>query len=160
MIKTFPTGGVHPPEDKITASTPIKYLPVPESVIIPVSQHIGAPANPTVNKGESVKVGQVIAAGKGFVSANIHSSVSGKVNKVDYIVDSTGFKQTAVFIDVEGDEWLETIDRSSNIRKETNLTSEEIIKRCRAFYCKNKPPVKRQKPSWCDQMEKIFLTKD
>lgn len=130
MIKTFPTGGVHPPENKITASTPIKYLPVPDSVIIPVSQHIGAPAIPTVNKGESVKVGQVIAAGKGFVSANIHSSVSGKVNKVDYVVDSTGFKQTAVFIDVEGDEWLETIDRSSDIRKETGLAPEEIIKRC------------------------------
>lgn len=130
MIKTFPTGGVHPPEYKITAETPIEYLPLPESVIIPVSQHIGAHANPTVAKGENVKVGQVIAAGKGFVSANIHSSVSGKVNKIDYILDSTGFKQTAIFIDVEGDEWIETIDRSTDIRKETNLTPEEIIKRC------------------------------
>ncbi len=130
MIKTFPTGGVHPPEYKITAETPIEYLPLPESVIIPVSQHIGAPANPTVAKGENVKVGQVIAAGKGFVSANIHSSVSGKVNKIDYILDSTGFKQTAIFIDVDRDEWIETIDRSTDIRKETNLTPEEIIKRC------------------------------
>lgn len=130
MIKTFPAGGVHPPENKITAGIPIKYLPVPENVIIPVSQHIGAPATPTVSKGDSVRTGQVIAAGKGFVSANVHSSVSGKVSKIDYIVDSTGFRQTAVFIDVEGDEWVDTIDRSSNIRKETGLSPEDIIKKC------------------------------
>ncbi len=89
MLKTFPLGGVHPPENKITAGIPIEYLPVPESVIIPLSQHIGTPANPVVNKGDTVKTGQVIAAGKGFVSANIHSSVSGKVNKIDLAADST-----------------------------------------------------------------------
>ncbi len=55
---------------------------------IPVSQHIGAPAIPVVNKGDYVKTGQVIATGKGFVSSNIHSSVSGKINKIDTIVDS------------------------------------------------------------------------
>lgn len=130
MLKTFPAGGVHPPENKITAGTPIKYLPVPENVIIPVTQHIGAPAAPTVSKGDSVRTGQIIAAGKGFVSANVHSSVSGKVNKIDHIIDSTGFKQTAVFIDVEGDEWVESIDRSSSILKETDLSPEDIIKKC------------------------------
>jgi Na+-translocating ferredoxin:NAD+ oxidoreductase subunit C len=46
------------------------------------------------------------------LSSNIHSSVSGKINKIDTVIDSTGYKQTAVFIDVEGDEWVETIDRS------------------------------------------------
>ena len=90
MLKTFPIGGVHPPENKLTADIPIEYLPVPESVIIPVSQHIGSPANPVVNKGDTVKTGQVIAAGKGFVSANIHSSVSGKVSKIDLAADSSG----------------------------------------------------------------------
>jgi len=130
VLKTFPAGGVHPPENKITAGTPIKYLPVPENVIIPVTQHIGAPASPTVSKGDSVRAGQIIAAGKGFVSANVHSSVSGKVNKIDHIIDSTGFKQTAVFIDVEGDEWVESIDRSSSILKETDLSPEDIIKKC------------------------------
>jgi electron transport complex protein RnfC len=130
VLKTFPIGGVHPPENKITAGVPIEYLPVPESVIIPVSQHIGSPANPVVSKGDTVKVGQLIAAGKGFVSANIHSSVSGKVNKIDFAADSTGYKQTAVFIDVEGEEWLETIDRSKEINKDIKLSSEEIIKRC------------------------------
>jgi electron transport complex protein RnfC len=130
VLKTFPTGGIHPPDNKITANNPIRYLPVPGNVIIPVSQHIGAPAIPSVNKGDSVKTGQVIAVSKGFVSTNIHSSVSGKVNKIDSIVDSTGFKQTAVFIDVEGDEWIQTIDRTKELIKEIKLSPEDIVKRC------------------------------
>ncbi len=130
MLKTFPIGGVHPPENKLTADIPIEYLPVPENVIIPVSQHIGSPANPVVAKGDTVKAGQIIAAGKGFVSANIHSSVSGKVSKVDLAPDSSGYKQTAVFIDVHGDEWLEAIDRGPGIIRDIQLTSEEIVKRC------------------------------
>jgi len=130
VLKTFPIGGVHPPENKITADIPIEYLPVPESVIIPVSQHIGSPANPVVNKGDSIKAGQLIAAGKGFVSANIHSSVSGKINKIDIAPDSYGFKQTSIFIDVEGDEWVETINRSKEIENDIKLSPEEIVKRC------------------------------
>ncbi len=130
MLKTFPTGGVHPPENKLTAGIPIEYLPVPGNVVIPLSQHIGAPANPVVAKGDTVKTGQLIAEGKGFVSANVHSSVSGKVSKVDASADSSGLKQTAVFIDVEGDEWLDTIDRSTDIARDIRLSPEEIIKKC------------------------------
>ncbi|MFA5819153.1 MAG: electron transport complex subunit RsxC [Bacteroidales bacterium] len=130
MLKTFPLGGIHPPENKLTANMVIGYLPIPENVTIPVSQHIGAPATTIVNKGDYVKTGQVIASIKGFVSSNIHSSVSGKVNKIDTIIDTTGYKQEAVFIDVEGDEWIETIDRSSEIVTEIKLSSEKIIKRC------------------------------
>jgi len=130
VLKTFPKGGVHPPENKLTAAIPIEYLPLPESVIIPLSQHIGTPSITVVNKGDSVKTGQIIATGKGFVSANIHSSVSGKVNRIDFALESTGYKQIAVFIDVEGDEWISTIDRSKEIDKEVKLSSEDIIKRC------------------------------
>jgi electron transport complex protein RnfC len=129
-LKTFPVGGVHPPENKITAGTAIKHLPLPASVAIPVSQHIGEPAVVEVNKGDIVKTGQVIARSKGFVSTNIHSSVSGKVSKIDTILDSTGFRQTAVFIDTEGDEWLETIDRTDSIPAGIKFSSEEIIKKC------------------------------
>jgi Na+-translocating ferredoxin:NAD+ oxidoreductase subunit C len=129
-LKTFPTGGVHPPENKLTSNCPIQVLPLPQSVAIPVSQHIGAPANIIVNKGDSVKTGQVIAESKGFVSAFIHSSVSGKVNKIDTVIDSTGYRQTAVFIDVEGDEWIDTIDRTDEIVTEIKLSSEEVIKKC------------------------------
>jgi electron transport complex protein RnfC len=103
---------------------------LPESVAIPVSQHLGVPSEAIVNKGDTVRTGQVIAVSKGFVSVNIHSSVSGKVNKIDTIIDSTGFRHKAVFINVEGDEWVETIDRSDNIITEVNLSSDEIIKKC------------------------------
>jgi len=129
-LKTFPVGGVHPPENKLTAGIPIRYLAIPPSVAIPVSQHIGAPAEVVVNKGDKVKTGQVIARSKGFVSTNIHSSVSGVVNKIDFILDSTGYRQTAVFIDTRGDEWIETIDRSDEIITDIRLSSEEIIKKC------------------------------
>jgi electron transport complex protein RnfC len=130
VLKTFPIGGVHPPENKLTANIPIEYLPVPESVVIPVSQHIGSPAVPVVNKGDQVKTGQLLAAAKGFVSANIHSSVSGKVSRIDTAADSSGFKQTSVFIDVEGDVWVDTIDKDETIKMEVILSPEEIIKRC------------------------------
>lgn len=130
MLKTFPVGGIHPPENKITNDKPIRLLAVPSSVVIPISQHIGVPADVIVNKGDSVKAGQIIATSKGFVSANIHSSVSGKVNKIDSIIDTTGYKQTAVFIDTEGDEWIDSIDRSPSVIRTVTLSSDEIIKRC------------------------------
>ncbi len=130
MPKSFPAGGVHPPENKLTANIPITVLPVPPGVVIPISQHIGVPATPVVNKGDSVKTGQLIASGKGFVSANIHSTVSGKVTRIDSVSDSTGYKQTAIFIDTEGDEWVDTIDRSSATVHEISLSPEEIVKRC------------------------------
>jgi electron transport complex protein RnfC len=129
-LKTFPIGGIHPPENKLTSGSEIQNLPIPASVAIPVSQHIGAPAIVIVNKDEKVKTGQIIAQSKGFVSSNIHSSVSGKVSKTDTILDSTGYRQTAVFITVEGDEWIETIDRSSEILTDIKLSSEEIVKKC------------------------------
>lgn len=129
-MKTFPVGGVHPPENKLTAGSEIRYLPLPSSVAIPVSQHIGTPASVVVDKDDRVKTGQVIAKSKGFVSSNIHSSVSGKVNKIDIVMDTTGYKQTAVFIDTEGDEWSEAIDRSDEIVTEIKLSPEEIVKKC------------------------------
>jgi len=130
VFKTFPKGGIHPPENKLTADKPIVLLPVPPQVTVPVSQHIGAPATPTVEKGAVVKAGQVIAQAKGFVSANIHSPVSGKVSKIDTMIDTTGYKQTAVVIDVEGDEWIETIDRSTALVRDVTMTREQIIERC------------------------------
>ncbi|HOX73657.1 MAG TPA: RnfABCDGE type electron transport complex subunit C, partial [Bacteroidales bacterium] len=129
-MKTFPVGGVHPPENKLTAEIPIRCLAIPPAVTIPVTQHIGAPAEVVVNKGDIVKTGQIIARSKGFVSTNIHSSVSGTVNKIDLVLDSTGFRQTAVFIDTNGDDWVDTIDRSDTIITEIKLSSEEIVKKC------------------------------
>lgn len=130
MLKTFSIGGIHPPDKKITASQPIKYLPVPEIAVIPVSQHIGAPATPVVEKGDSVKVGQLIAKAEGYVSANIHSPVSGKVNRIDMALDSSGYKRKCIIIDVDGDEWSGTINRDTTINREIYLSQKEIISRC------------------------------
>lgn len=129
MLKTFPKGGVHPPENKFSASQPIEVLPLPKQVVIPISQHIGAPAAAVVAKGDKVVVGQVIAKASGFVSANIHSSVSGVVASLDPVLDSTGYKKPAITITVEGDEWLPEIDRSSDLKKDINLSAEEIVAR-------------------------------
>lgn len=127
MLKTFPKGGVHPPENKFSADKTIEVLPLPEQVVIPISQHIGAPAAAVVAKGDKVVVGQVIAKAAGFVSANIHSSVSGTVASLDPVLDSTGYKKPAITITVEGDEWSAEIDRSPDLKKDINLSAEEIV---------------------------------
>ncbi len=129
MLKTFKLGGVHPPENKLSADKKIENLSIPNSVFIPVAQHIGAPSTPVVNKGDEVKVGQMIAKSSSFVSTNIHSSVSGKVKKVDFSADSSGYPKQGIFIDVVGDEWMEDIDRTETLIKDFNLTGKEIIQK-------------------------------
>jgi len=129
MLKTFKLGGVHPPENKLSKDKKIEVLPLPKTVFIPVAQHIGAPATPTVQRGDEVKVGQVIAKSSSFVSTNIHSSVSGKVKKVDFSADSSGYPKQGIFIDVEGDNWQEEIDRSETLVKDISIEGAEIVKK-------------------------------
>ena len=126
MLKTFSKGGIHPSENKWTSTIPIESVPLPKTVSIPVTQHLGAPAKVLVNKGDTVKVGQQIAKTSGFISANIHSSVSGTVSKIDDVIDSSGYRRQAVVIDVKDDEWEEGIDRSSNIKREITASADEI----------------------------------
>jgi H+/Na+-translocating ferredoxin:NAD+ oxidoreductase subunit C len=128
-LKTFSRGGVHPPEHKLSAGNRIIELPPPEVAVIPVSQHLGAPSKVLVNRGDQVKVGQLIAESAGFVSTNIHSSVSGKVLKVDRFMDSSGYRRMAVQIQVEGDLWLDTIDRSDDLVRNSVLPAEDIRKK-------------------------------
>jgi electron transport complex protein RnfC len=128
-LKTFKLGGVHPEESKITAEKQIISIPLPQKVSIPLSQSLGAPSNLLVEKGSLVKVGQLIAKGESFISSDVHSSVSGKVMKVEDIVDSTGYRKPAVVIEVEGDEWDGGINKSQDVVTDITLTGEEIIKR-------------------------------
>ncbi len=127
MLKTFSIGGVHPHENKLSAHQPIITATPPETAVILLGQHIGAPARPIVAKGDSVKVGTKIAEPSGFVSAAVHSSVSGKVAKIDSVIDASGYAKPAIFIDVEGDEWEESIDRSTTLVRECTLSPEEIV---------------------------------
>ena len=82
MKRTFSIGGVHPADNKISRGCAIETLPTPPTVYISVSQHIGAPAKPIVAVGDKVLTGQPIAEPGGFVSAYIHSSVSGTVKSI------------------------------------------------------------------------------
>ncbi len=122
-------GGVHPPENKFAEKQSIEPLPPTKTVAIPLSQHLGVPAVPVVAKGDEVKVGQLIAKGEAFISANIHSSVSGKVAKIDDVTDASGYRKKAIIVNVEGDEWMEGIHRDNSLQKECTLSKEEIVKR-------------------------------
>ena len=131
-LKTFSMGGVHPEENKITADKATIVAALPKQAIFPLGQHIGAPAKPVVSRGDKVKVGTRIAEAGGFVSAPIHSSVSGTVVKVDSAIDATGYRHPAIYINVEGDEWEESIDRSDKLEtlaEHPELTPEEIVSR-------------------------------
>lgn len=127
MLRTFSLGGIHPAENKLSAGKSIEVLELPKQVSILLSQHIGAPATPVVAKGDEVKVGTLIAKSTGFISANIHSSVSGKVAKIEDVFDASGYKKSSILIDVVGDEWEESIDRSEDIVRECKLSKEQII---------------------------------
>ena len=129
MLKTFRIGGVHPPENKLSAGQAIITADLPKQAVVMLSQHIGAPAQAVVAKGDKVKVGTLLAQAGGFVSANIHSPVSGTVSKIDTAIDAAGFQRPAIIIDVEGDEWEESIDRSETLVKECTLDAKAIIDR-------------------------------
>ena len=127
MLRTFRLGGIHPPENKLSAAVAPQPLALPREVIIPIGQHIGAPAVPVVAKGDLVKVGTVIAKTGGFVSANIHSSVAGKVTKIDAVYDAGGYKRPAIIIAVAAEEeWEEGIDRSPELVRDCTLSPKEI----------------------------------
>ena len=134
-MKTFHIGGVHPAENKLSAAEPIRTAAIPKQAVFSMFQHIGAPAVPVVKKGDEVKVGTLLGeAGKGL-SVPVFSSVSGKVNKVDAVLDSSGTRRMAVIVDVEGDEWLETIDRSDKLvtfKDLGTITAEEVVSRIKA----------------------------
>lgn len=128
-MKTFKMGGIHPDDNKLSRNVAIEIVPPPEKAYISLSQHLGAPAVPIVAKGDFVKVGDLIAKGEAFISANIHSSVSGTVEKIDEWVDTSGFKVPHIIINVEGDEWNDSIVKSTEIVKNIKLSPEEIIQK-------------------------------
>lgn len=131
-IRTFRIGGVHPEENKLSHDIATVAAPLPKQAVFPLSQHIGAPAKAVVAKGDKVKVGTLIAEAGGFVSAPVYSSVSGTVAKIDTIIDATGYQKPVIIINVEGDEWEESIDRSDKLETLANhpeLTPEEIVER-------------------------------
>ena len=127
MMKTFSIGGIHPSDKKISKDCQIEVLPLPSKVFVSMAQHLGAPATPVVKAGDALKTGQVIAEPAGFISAYVHSPVSGTVKSVGPRKDLAGNNMVHVEIDVEGDEWAEGIDLSEDIVTAIPEDNKEIL---------------------------------
>ena len=122
MLKTF-RNGVHPIGRKDTADMPLQEFTTPDTVSISLAQHIGAPCDPVVDIGDMVKAGTLIGAAHGFVSANIYSSVSGRVKAFEQRETALGNKTTHIVI--ENDHMYE----EETLEKLENPTKEEILAR-------------------------------
>ena len=84
-------GGVHPQYNKeISNGTPIRELPLPATLTVPLSMHLGAPAKPVVAVGDTVKAGQLIAEAGGFISAPIHAPAAGTIKAIGKTVTAPG----------------------------------------------------------------------
>lgn len=129
QLKTF-LGGIHPAEDGkiLTLGKQKTAAPLPKTVYLLMGQHIGAPAKPMVKKGDIVKKGQLVGDAQGFISANVHASVSGKVIDVaPWPHPVTGIKCPAVIIENSGEDvWLEGL----NVASDADHLSPEEIRHC------------------------------
>ena len=127
MLKTFPKGGIHPAENKITSSKAIKRMTVPKVVYVPIAQHIGIPSKIVVATKEKVQKGQVIATSGGYISSNIHTPVAGTVTKLDMIVDSSGYKKQCIVIrtDQKDESNFEVPDFP--LKKEITMNQKDIL---------------------------------
>lgn len=95
-------GGIHLPEFKGTADSPIERMPLPKQAIVLLSQHIGAPSKPIVKVGDTVKTGQLIAEATGKISANIHAPISGTVSTIELRHHPNSTYYDAIVIDSDG----------------------------------------------------------
>jgi len=124
-LKTFKKG-IHPAEFKnYTEHKPLERLPLPAEVFIPLQQHIGAPCKPVVEKGQSVKTGELIGTKTGYISSQIHASISGKIKTIDTFPHPLGMNSLMVQIVSDGnDEWVEMPTKDLEWE---NFTSNQII---------------------------------
>ena len=133
MLKTFPKGGIHPSENKLTAEKPIKKMPLPRVVYVPISQHIGIPAEIVVEVKQKVEIGQVIARSGGYVSSNIHAPVAGTVTKLDMIVDTSGYKKQCIVIRTDDKNESNHQETEFPLRQEISMEPEDILRRIADF---------------------------
>ncbi len=129
---TFSIGGIHPNDNKISRNCKIEVLPLPKTMYVSMTQHLGAPAKPIVAVGDSVKTGQVIAEPGGFISAFVHSPASGTVKSIAPRKDLAGNNVMHIEIAVEGDEWAEGIDLSDTLVTEIPEDRNAMLERIKA----------------------------
>ncbi len=128
-LATF-KGGIHPPDKKeLAANKPITAASPPKRVVIPLSQHLGAPCKPAVTIGQEVKKGQMIGEPGGFVSAPIHSSISGKVIAIGEFPNAMGKMVNSIVIENDGkEEWAPIKDNPDYMK----LSAEELKEKIKA----------------------------
>ncbi len=103
-------GGIHPAYHKdLAAGAAIRVLPMPARLVVPMSQHLGAPAKPAVKAGDTVKCGQLIAEQAGFISAPVHAPAGGKVAGIEQTVSASGRACAAVVIETDGSDERQTM---------------------------------------------------
>ena len=124
-VKAF-RGGIKPGHDKVTSELQTVQMPLPEKVVIPMLQHIGAPCTPIVKKGERVLVGQKIGSSESMISAPIHSSVSGIVSDVRPMLYSGGFEVMSIEVKPDGEQEVH-----ESVRPPLNLDRESLLKSIR-----------------------------
>lgn len=124
MTKSF-RGGIHPPYRKeLAKDKPIEEFPPPEEVVVALSQHIGAPCKPVVKRRDEVKKGQMIGEPGGFVSAPVHSPVSGRVKRIEPAPHPLGKSVLSVIIENDGEEsW---VDGANQRRDWSTLSADEL----------------------------------
>lgn len=123
---SFYLKGIHVPHRKNTADKPVLRMPVPKTVTIPMSMHIGAPASICVKAGDTVKVGTLIGEGSGALSSPVYSGVSGKVVKISELLLASGNKVPAAVIESDG-----LMERDENIAPPTVTNAKEFVEAVR-----------------------------
>jgi len=127
MLRTFSKGGLHIPDNKLSANSPLQTIALPKIVQIPIAQHIGAQPEIIVKRRVRVRTGQLIARATSMISANIHSPVTGVVMKIDNFTDVSGYKKPAIVVKVEEDEWIEGAILDSSLNENIDYTKKEIL---------------------------------
>jgi electron transport complex protein RnfC len=123
-------GGIHPPDKKdLAKDSPIREAGIPKRVVIPMSQHVGAPCKPIVSLNQEVKKGEQIGEPGGFVSSPVHASISGKVVAIGDFPNAMGRMVTSVVIENNGrEEWTALKDNPDYAK----LSAEELKERIKA----------------------------
>jgi len=112
-MRTFRKGGVHPDDKKsLTRNCAVADFRISDTVYLPFSQHLGAPAQPLIQKGDSIEAGQKIGEAAGFISAHVHSPVAGEVKDITEIFLPTGMKSKAAVVSVDKDRMFEPAEVS------------------------------------------------
>ncbi len=124
-LKTFPKGGVHPPDEKRgSAEKEIRNAQIKSVSIVPMSQHLGSPAEPTVAVGDEVREGMLIGKATGYISANIHAPVPGTVKAIRELYLPNGAKSAAIEIEMSGE--FDRSGKAEEIHPWKELSSKEL----------------------------------